>query len=103
MFPSKNKKNNVYPCKPQFFYIKMGSKGSKLYGHVFVMFFKESGYRLFAVRFTKETTSVASCLLPCTLGPFYEVIYSEEKKCALTEQIPTIQSRPFFRREVKRF
>ena len=24
MFSSKNKKNNVYPCKPQFYYIKVG-------------------------------------------------------------------------------
>ena len=27
MFSSKNKKNNVYPCKPQFYYIKVGFKG----------------------------------------------------------------------------
>ena len=27
MFKSKNKKNNVYPCKPQFYYIKVGCKG----------------------------------------------------------------------------
>ena len=27
MFLSKNKKNNVYPCKPQFYYIKVGFKG----------------------------------------------------------------------------
>ena len=37
----KNKKNNVYPCKPQFYYIKVGFKGggggSKLYSHVFVV------------------------------------------------------------------
>ena len=37
MFLSKNKKNNVYPCKPQFYYIKVGFRGSKLYRHVFVM------------------------------------------------------------------
>ena len=30
MFLSKNKKNNVYPCKPQFYYIKMGFKGVKI-------------------------------------------------------------------------
>ena len=29
--------NNIYPCKPQFYYIKVGLRGSKLYGHVFVM------------------------------------------------------------------
>ena len=27
MFLSRNKKNNSYPCKPQFFYIKVGFKG----------------------------------------------------------------------------
>ena len=37
MFLSRNKKNNVYPCKPQFYYIKVGLRGSKLYRHVFVM------------------------------------------------------------------
>ena len=32
MFLSRNKKiiNNVYPCKPQFYYIKMGFKGVKV-------------------------------------------------------------------------
>ena len=37
MILSRNKKNNVYPCKPQFYYIKVGFKGSKLYRYVFVM------------------------------------------------------------------
>ena len=27
MFLSRNKQNNVYPCKPQFYYIKVGFKG----------------------------------------------------------------------------
>ena len=27
MFLITNKKNNVYPCKPQFYYIKVGFKG----------------------------------------------------------------------------
>ena len=30
MFLGRNKKNNVYPCKPQFYYIKMGFKGVKI-------------------------------------------------------------------------
>ena len=33
----RNKKNNVYPCKPQFYYMKVGFMGSKLYRHVFMM------------------------------------------------------------------
>ena len=31
------KKNNVYPCKPQFYYIKVGFKGSKLYVFFFFL------------------------------------------------------------------
>ena len=38
MFLSRNKKINVYPCKPQFYYIKLGFKGSQLYRHVLVMY-----------------------------------------------------------------
>ena len=38
VFLSSNKKNNVYPCKPQFYYIDVGFKGSKLYRRVFVMY-----------------------------------------------------------------
>ena len=30
MFLSRNKKNHVYPCKPQFYYIKVGFKGVKI-------------------------------------------------------------------------
>ena len=30
MFLIRNKKNNVYPCKPQFWYIKVGFKGVKI-------------------------------------------------------------------------
>ena len=30
MFMSRNKKNNVHPCKPQFYYIKVGLKGAKI-------------------------------------------------------------------------
>ena len=30
MFSSKNKKNNIYPCKPQFYYRKVWFKGVKI-------------------------------------------------------------------------
>ena len=30
MFLSRNKKNNLYPCKPRFYYIKVGFKGVKI-------------------------------------------------------------------------
>ena len=36
-FLSRNKKNNVYPCKPQLYYIKVGFRGSKLYRRFFVV------------------------------------------------------------------
>ena len=40
MFLSRNNKNNVKPCKPQFYYIKVGFKGGQNYiGFVFVMYF----------------------------------------------------------------
>ena len=35
MFLSRNKKNKVYPCKPQFYYIKVGFKGGQNYIGVF--------------------------------------------------------------------
>ena len=30
MFLNRNKTNNVHPCKPQFYYIKVGFKGVKI-------------------------------------------------------------------------
>ena len=27
---NRNKKNNIYPCKPQFYFIKVGFKGVKI-------------------------------------------------------------------------
>ena len=30
MFLTKNKKNNVYPCKPKFYYTEVGFKGVKI-------------------------------------------------------------------------
>ena len=32
MFLSRNKKYNVYPCEPQFYYIKLGFKGQNYIG-----------------------------------------------------------------------
>ena len=37
MFLNRNKKNITYPCKPQFYYMKVGFKGLKICRHVFVM------------------------------------------------------------------
>ena len=49
MFLSRNKKNNVYPCKPKFYYIKWGLRGSKLYRHVFMMLLKYKSHFEFAL------------------------------------------------------
>ena len=35
MFLSRNKENKVYPCKPQFYYIKVGLKGGQNYTDIF--------------------------------------------------------------------
>ena len=37
MFLSTNKKNNVYPYKPQFYCIKVAFQGVNIIRHVFVM------------------------------------------------------------------
>ena len=37
VFLSRHKKNNVYPCKPQFYYIKVGFKGVNIISVRFVM------------------------------------------------------------------
>ena len=37
MLLSRSKKNNVYPCKPQFYYMKVGFKVVKII-YVFLMF-----------------------------------------------------------------
>ena len=31
IYLNRNKKNNVYPCKPQFYYIKVGFKGVDMF------------------------------------------------------------------------
>ena len=43
MFLSRNKKINVYPCKPQFYYIKAGIKGVKI---IQVCFRDENAWRV---------------------------------------------------------
>ena len=38
VFLSRNKKNNIYPSKPQFSHIKVGFKGVNIYKHIFVIY-----------------------------------------------------------------
>ena len=68
MFLSRNKKNNVYPCKPQFYYIKVEFKGSILYRHDFVM----DGFdRVFS-----RVLKLSSCDLCMKLVSWY-ILYRE--------------------------
>ena len=54
MFSSRNKKNNVYPCKPQFYNIKVGLRGSKLYRYVFVMYITKMPQNVWRQQFLTE-------------------------------------------------
>ena len=77
MFLSRNKKNNVYPCKPQFYYIKVGFKGSKLYRYVFVMIQRRKNVN---VMYWVDLTLVGRCInVMCLLGR-NEVLCSSKKK-----------------------
>ena len=65
MLLSRNKKNNVYPCKPPFYYIKVGFKGSTLYKRVFVM--SQDSF-LLRIDFLTEWRQKHFCqLLTCTV------------------------------------
>ena len=44
MFLSRNKKNNVYTCKPQFYYIKVGFNGGQNYIGIFFVIFSEGAW-----------------------------------------------------------
>ena len=49
MFLSRNTKNNVF-CKPQFYYVKWGLRGSTLYRYVFVISFLHKSYVVVFIR-----------------------------------------------------
>ena len=70
MFLSRNKKSNVYPCKPQFYYIKVGLRGSKLYRHVFMMSTK-SADSLTGTEGPGQTIQI--CVLLCVFLPAYRI------------------------------
>ena len=56
MFLSRNKKNNVYPCKLQFYYIKVGFKGVKII---------QAGSRDFQPSTVFSCSFVTVCVLLC--------------------------------------
>ena len=47
-------RRNVYPCKPKFHYIKVGCKGYKSHGHVFLMLLITSDFSIRLMLFTSE-------------------------------------------------
>ena len=62
MFLSRNKKNNVYPCKPQFYYIEVGFKGVR----IIQVWFRNAGsiYLKLQLSHTKGAASMwLSCLV----------------------------------------
>ena len=77
MFLSRNKKNNVYPCKPQFYYIKVGFEGVKI---VQAYFRDDVDVCLFELR----TVQVQNALYLIRLSSFSVCldfnIYSKKKK-----------------------
>ena len=54
MFLSRNKKSNVYPCKPKFYYIKVGLKGVKI---IQVCFHDVMGTHVFMEKIKKKKKS----------------------------------------------
>ena len=48
----------MYPCKPQFFYIKVGCKGCNFHGHVSVMIILDFVNKLEHTTETHQTLSV---------------------------------------------
>ena len=59
MFLSRNKKNNIYPCKPQFYYIKVGFEGVKIiYWRVFVMIGNERVNKIIYIRVRSVEMSI---------------------------------------------
>ena len=82
MFLSRNKKINVYPCKPQFCYIKVGLKGGQNnIGHVCVMTIPSrvrtteiSVERLFMLPSKRSTLSI-KCWVHFSADYMYILVY----------------------------
>ena len=69
-FLCKNKKNNVYPCRPQFYCIKVGFKGVKNYIGVFSWW--ENNIRVLMCTFIPQTELLQLGFL--LLKPFVYVV-----------------------------
>ena len=62
MFLSRNKKNNVYLCKPKFYYIKMGFEGQNYIG-----MFSWCVQNIFSSFHIFKTTCICICFFPFQL------------------------------------
>ena len=63
MFLSRNKKINIYPCKPQFYCIKVGFKEVKV---ILYAFFCDARHEtLFISEKKKKKKEMKSCLFLC--------------------------------------
>ena len=61
MLLERNKKNNVQAYKPQFYCIKVGLKGSKLYRHVFVVYSLQYKNKSVIARAMDAQTDLSLC------------------------------------------
>ena len=73
MFLSRNKNKNVYPCKPQFYYIKVGFKGVKLCRFVFMMYWTKSLWHYQASKYNAR--DISSQGRQTSLSPKVDFIY----------------------------
>ena len=88
MFLIRNKKKNVHPCIPQFYYIKWGLRGSILYRYDFVMTFINCSW-LARRCVGHRTASLFTCRM-VSRKPDWIPLYSQdgESKLRLTPLAP---------------
>ena len=84
---SRNKTNNVYPCKPQFYYIKVGFKGVKIIYICFrdeLNFLKHRYFYILVCMFTVDTDQPAQ--LHSLISLHHTMIYCFFVQIAQTDQ-----------------
>ena len=73
MFLSRNKKNNVYPCKPQFYYIKVGFKQVK----IIYACFRDVFMRTTKSDQTACVNRLISVFVECTSGSIFSHVVAQ--------------------------
>ena len=58
MFCSKNKKKYLYPCIPQFCYLKVGIRGYTIYRHVIMIVWRGFEHRTGLICFLKNNNNI---------------------------------------------